>query len=328
MTTPYVDTSTLSDNLHSFYFKTLLESAEKKLVVAQLGMKKLHPKRTGKESYVLQYSNLDNTSDSITEGVTPSESEISTNKTTITLSQYGRWIGHSDVISKVAIDDVVENISKRLGYAAAKSVDSTIIAVLIAGATNSIQYVGAGNTVDDDISATEVFTALDVIKGVRVLRGQDAPEREDGYYTMVVHSLIAMDMMSDTSAGGIIELNKYVAGMQEKPLKGEVGKAYGAKVIESNNISSVENGSSVNVYRGLLCAQDPFVFTSLDKDFIEYINKEVGSSGAADPLNQRGSIGYKMMFGSAYVGGAWAEDADEGASPDLCVQIRGAATGG
>lgn len=325
-TDPYVKTSILTGNIFAFYHKTLLESAEKSLVLAPLGLKMLHPRRTGVDSYVLQYGNFDATSDTLAEGVTVAESSIVTEKRTITMGQYGRWIGHSDLISDVAIDNVVENISKRLGYAAAKSVDSKIGAMLVAGATTSIQYVGSGIVADAAVGATDTFVAQDAIKAVRVLRGQDSPTREDGYFTWVVHSLIAMDMISDTSAGGIIELNKYVQGMQEKPLKGEVGKAYGAKVIESNNIPVLANATPVNVYRTLMLAADPFVFTSLDSDYIRTIIKSVGSAGAADPLDQRGSIGYKMMFGTKYVGGTFANA--EGASPDLCIQIRGAATGG
>jgi hypothetical protein len=80
---------------------------------------------------------------------------------------------------------------------------------------------------------------------------------DDGYYTWVVHSLIGMDMISDTAVGGVIELNKYVAGMMEKPLKGEIGKVYGAKVVETNNINY--NASTVNVYRSIMFAKEAFV---------------------------------------------------------------------
>lgn len=317
-------TATLSNNLHSYYFKILLESAEKKLRLVPLGKKMLHPRKTGKDSYILKYGNLASATPLLAEGVTPIASTIDTNKYTISIKQYGRYIPVSDFLMSTAIDPVLEDIADRLGYDAAKTADSVVRDMLIAGATN-IEYVGA-ITAENDVTATDVFVAQDAIKGVRELKGQDAPPMDDGMYVWVVHGLTSMDIQADTSAGGFIELNKYVAGLAEKPLKGEVGKVYGARVVESNNISSVENTGSVNVYRSLMLAKDAFVFTSFDSDFISMKIKQVGSGGIADPLDQIATAGYKMEFGSTYVGGSFSNDND--ASPDLCVQIRGAATGG
>jgi hypothetical protein len=59
---------------------------------------------------------------------------------------------------------------------------------------------------------------------------------------------------------------------------------------------------------------------------MELIIKQVGSGGTSDPLNQVGTAGYKMQFGCSYIGGTFTNE--EGASPDLAYEIRGAATGG
>ena len=318
--------STLSNNLHSYYFKRLLESAEKQLKIVQLGKKLLHPRRTGKDSYLLKYGNISNSVAVLSEGVTPTASTIDTNKYTMSINQYGKYISVSDLLLMTAIDPVLEEISDRLGYDAALTADSVVRNVVLAGATTHIDYVGAGNTVDNDIAANEIFTAQDIIKSVRKLKIEDSPAFDDGMYRWVVHPGIAVDIMADTSAGGFIELNKYVAGMAEKPLKGEIGRVYGARVIESSNISSAVNTSTVNVYKSILFGKDSFAFTSFDSDFISMKVKQVGSSGSSDPLDQIGTAGYKMEFGCTYIGGTFTNE--NGASPDLAAQLRGAITGG
>jgi len=320
------NTTNMSDNLHSYYFKLLLEHAKKKLVIVQLGKKMLHPRRTGKDSYVLRYGHIAEDLSTLSEGVTPTASSLATNKYTISMNQYGKYIPITDLLISTAIDPVLEDHVKELSYDAAKSADSVVRNVCIAGATSNIQYVGSGIAADNTVTANDVFIAQDSIKAVRVLKGQDAPMMDDGYYSWVVHPLISMDIQSDTSAGGFIELNKYVAGLADKPLKGEVGKVYGARVVESSNISSVANTGVINVYRSLMFAKNAFAFTSFDSDFIELITKQVGSGGSSDPLNQIATVGYKMQFGSSYIGGSFSDH--EGASADLCIQIRGAATGG
>lgn len=318
-------TTTLSPNLHSYYFKMLLASAEKKLKLWNLGKKKVHPKGMGKDSYVLKFGNVAPSTTPLTEGTTPSAATIDTNKYTITIKQYGQYIPVSDFLVTTAIDPVLEDISKRLGYDAARTADSVIRDHLITAAT-SIQYVGSGNTTDTNISATEIFTLPEALKATRILRGTDAPMFDGDSYVWVVHPYIAVDMMADTAAGGFIELNKYVAGLADKPLNGEIGKGYGARVVESSNISSAVNAGSVNVYRTFMCAEDAFCVTTFDKNHMEMITKNAGSAGTADPLNQVATAGYKLQFGVQYTGGDFTNA--NGASPETVIQIRGAATGG
>ncbi len=314
-------TSTLSNNLHSYYFKMLLETAKKNLKFWNLGKKKIHPKGSGKDSYMLKFGHVAASTNELSEGTTPSSSSIATNKYTVTVKQYGQYIDVSDFLITTAIDPVMEDISRELGYTAALSTDTLIRDHLEANATN-IKYVGSGNAADNDIAANETFMAQDALKAVSVFRATDAPRMDDDTYTWIVHPYVAIDLMSDTSAGGFIELNKYVAGLADKPLAGEVGKVYGARVVESSNINAVANSGTVNVYRTIMLARDAFAVTSFDKDHMDLIVKQLGSSGTADPLNQKATVGYKLQFGTKYVGGSFSNH--NAASPDLAIQIRGA----
>jgi N4-gp56 family major capsid protein len=318
-------TSSLSGNLHSYYHKMLLETAKSNLKLWGLGKKKMHPKGNGVDSFMLKFGHVAASVSELSEGVVPSSATIKTNKYTVTVKQYGQYISLSDWLILTAVDPVLEDVSEELGYTAALSTDRIVRDHLVANATTLIQYVGSGNSTDNDIAANETFVALDAQKAVRELDAQDAPTI-DGDYVWVVHPRIAHDIMGDTSAGGFIELNKYVAGLADKPLNGEIGKVYGARIVKSSNISSAANSGSVNVYRTLMLAKDAFACTSFDKDHIDLIVKQAGSAGTADPLNQIATAGYKLQFGVKYVGGGFSGDNDS--SPDLCLQIRGAATGG
>lgn len=317
-------TLTLPGNLHTYYFKGLLESAEKSLKLWGLGKKKLHPRGTGVDAYMLKFGNVAASTSELTEGVTPSSASIATNKYTVTWKQYGQHILLTDKLITTAIDPVLEDVSDRLGYTAALSTDNIIRDHLIANATANIQYTSTAVS-DATVTAGMTFVAQDAIKAVRELDAQDAPSI-DGDYVWVVPSRVAQDIMADTSAGGFIELNKYVSGLAEKALNGEIGKVYQARIVKSNAMTSAANAGSVNVYRTFMLAKDAFACTSVDKDHVELIVKQVGSAGTADPLNQIATVGYKLQFGVKYVGGSFTNH--NGASPDLCIQVRGAATGG
>lgn len=319
-------TTTLSPNLHTFYQKVLLETAEKKLRFRQFADEKVHPKGNGKDYYALRYGHMTTNTTPLSEGITPSENTIDTNRYTVTIQQYGDYVSVADFLQMTAIDPVIKSLSKEAGYAAAKSMDEIIRDHLIANATNNIQYVGSTATTDNTVASTDLFTAQDALKPVRLLKGTDAPTFDDGNYVWIIHPYIEMDILGDTSAGGFIELNKYVAGMAEKPFRGEVGKAYGARIVSTSNISSVANASSpaVNVYRTFMLAKNAYIMTRFDKDAIRLIVKNNTEGGPTNPLELRSTVGWKMHFGVKYVGGSFTNHNE--ASPDLAIQLRGAAT--
>lgn len=318
------NTTTLSPNLHTFYQKVLLESAEKKLRFRQFADEKVHPRGNGKDYYALRYGHMTTSTTPLTEGVTPSENTIDTNRYTVTIEEYGDYVSLSSMLEMTAIDPVIKSVSKEAGYAAAKSMDEIIRDHLLANATTNIQYVGSTATTDNTVASTDLFTAQDVLKPVRLLKGTDAPMFDDGNYVWIIHPYIEMDILGDTSAGGFIELNKYVAGMAEKPFRGEVGKAYGARIVSTSNISAVANSGSVNVYRTFVLAQNAYLMTRFDKEAIEIIVKPANSGGVANPLNVKSTVGWKMRFGVKYTGGSFTNHNE--ASPDLALQLRGAAT--
>lgn len=316
-------TSTLSPNLHTFYQKVLLTSAQSNLKLRQFADEKVQPKGTGLDYYMLRYGNLASNVAPLTEAVTPTASTIDTNKYTVSILEYGEYIPISTLLEMAAIDPVIESISDRMGYQAARTIDTIISNTLIANATNNAYYINA-RAADVNVVAGDTFTAADAVKGVALLKGQDAPLLSDGSYAWVMHPYNSMDIQADTSAGGFIELNKYVDGLAGKVLAGEVGKVYGARVVESSNIVRLANAGTIGVYRTFLLAQKAFAMTKFNQDAVEIITKQAGSAGTSDPLNQISTVGYKMRFGLKYLGGSFTNA--NNASPDLCIQIRGTST--
>ncbi len=317
-------TVTLAPNLHTYYHKGLLDAARKKLKLWGLGKKKIHPRGNGLDSYMLKFGHVAASTNELTEGVVPSSASIATTKYTVTVKQYGQHILLTDKLIMTAIDPVLDDVAEKLGYTAALSTDNIIRDHLISNATSNIQYTSTAVS-DATVTSGMTFVAQDAIKAVRELDAQDAPSI-DGDYVWVVPSRVAQDIMADTSAGGFIELNKYVSGLADKALNGEVGKVYQARIVKSNAMTYATNAGSVNVHRTFMLAQDAFACTSFDKDHVDLIVKQVGSGGTTDPLNQIATAGYKLQFGVKYVGGSFSNH--NGASPDLCIQVRGAATGG
>ena len=313
-------TSTQSNQVGVYYDKLFLESAEDKLVLYELGKKKHQPGGTRTTTHVHRMGNIAASTTALTEGVANTESSLAVQRYTVPLYQYGQHVKMSDLLETTALDEVVMDVVKRLGYTAAKSVDQIIRDHLIATATTNIKYASSATT-DNTITAGMILSISDLLKPLRVLKAGSAPTFSDDMYRAVIHPYQTIDIMSDTSAGGFLELSKYKNGVPEK---GEIGKAWSCKILESANMTSAANAGSIDVYRALVLADEAFVTTTFDKDSTKLIIKPSDSGGAANPYNQLGSVGYKIQMGVYYVGGSFSNH--NGASPDLCIQLRSAAT--
>jgi len=65
------------------------------------------------------------------------------------------------------------------------------------------------------------------------------------------------------------------------------------------------NGASVPVYSNIILGQEAYGVVKLGSKEAEFIVKSLGSSGTSDPLNQRGSVGYKYPFATRLLNDNW-----------------------
>ena len=91
------------------------------------------------------------------------------------------------------------------------------------------------------------------------------------------------------------DVSKYNGG--EAILKGEIGKLGGVRFVESTNVPVEENASKVKVHSCMILGADAYGVVDVEGgSSAEIIVKPFGSAGSADPLDQRATAGYKLMF--------------------------------
>ena len=301
-------TLTLTANLWTYYNKRMLSRLENTLRLYQLGDKRPLPKGFGKIVYFLRYNNMSvNDAQTLAEGTPPTDTALSSVNVTAEIVQYGNYTKLSDLISTTAIDPVVNSAIDILSYNAALKMDTVLRTEL--DATGGTQYAN-GKTALSSVGTSDVLTAKELLKAATTLKANAVPTRSDGNYVAVAHPAVCYDVMNDTAVGSWIDINKYV-GKQEA-YKGEIGKAYGVRVIESHNMSSTTDGtlSSAKVYNTLVLGNEDFAVIELSGQNLKTFIKSLGSAGTADPLDQVSTVGYKVTFAVKYLGGSGAFDTD------------------
>ena len=277
--------SGLSVENKTFYDMRLIEMAQAELVHDQFGQKRPIPKNGGKTIEFRQYASLPKALTPLTEGVTPDGSKLSATAIEATVAQYGNYVTLSDILDLTAIDNNVLEATKACGRQAGLTLDTITRNVL--QACPNVWYAPKGDgtavTSRSGLDATCKLTVKLVKKVAAWLKAQNAP-KIDGSYVAIIHPFAAFDLMDDKEWRYPHEY-KDTSNIYE----GEIGKIGGVRFVETSEALILTGG----VFSTLFIADGAYGVTEITGGGLETIIKQLGSSGVADALNQRSSVGWK-----------------------------------
>lgn len=274
-----------------YYFKKMLDRLEAELRFQDYADKYTLPKASGNEAVWTRYTNFAANITPLSEGVTPDGLTLASTQISAIPLPFGDYVALSDFLLAEAIDPVIESATDLLGYRQGLSVDTIIRNTLHNAVTN--QFAGTGNASENDLAAGDVFNAPEVRKAVYKLRKENVRPVGDSYVG-IIHPAQVFDLQSDNSIGAWLEINKYTT---VGPLyKGEIGKMYGVRFVESTNVQVVANATPIDVYRPYVIGKGAYGTLDLAGNNMKMITKQLGSGGTEDPLDQRATVGFKYSF--------------------------------
>lgn len=298
-----VTTTTLSAEMKTFYDMRLIDEASPMLVHEQFGQKRPIPQGGGKTVNFRRFSPLAKATTALTEGVTPSGSSLSVSSISAIVAQYGDYVVQSDVLELTAVDNTILETTKLLGRQAGLTMDTIVRNALLLGTNKSYapKYVADtnGNLVETEVTKTadldtSAKLTVDVVQRVVAkLRAQNAPTI-GGDYVCIIHPYVAYDLMRDPEW---IDAHKYATS--ENLYTGEIGKMAGVRFVQSTE-AKIDKGGSDNpsglaVFHCLFIGDGAYGVTEVTGGGLQTIVKQKGSSGTADPLDQRSSVGWKGL---------------------------------
>ena len=276
-------TSEIPAEVRTYYSDYLIDNAKPNLVHCQFGQKNTVPKNGGKHISFRRFMPFSNFSTQLNEGITPSGGKISVTEVTATLSEYGFFVTLTDMLTLTSVDNTVLEATKLLGNHAGSSLDS-VTKEILNGGTN-VMYSG-GVSARSSLDAECKLSVDDIYKASRFLKSQNAP-KIDGSYVAIIHPDVAYDLMRNPEW---VEVTKYDAST--KLFDGEIGKLAGIRFVESAEAKTFIT-STLKVYSTMVLGANAYGVTQLEGGGIKTIIKQLGSSGASDPLDQRSTVGWK-----------------------------------
>jgi len=298
------DTSGHLGQLHLYYERKLLETAEPRLVLQPLGKSQRMPKGLGTQVKWLRYDPMSGSNSSpdfsntaaineLEEGTVPTDIGYSTTNVTADIKQYGQFARISDLLSDVAIDPVIKNLSIRFGVNASKTTESLIVAELDSAA--ALQFVN-DQVNDAAITAADVLNHKELIEAQIRQKKAFIEAHESGDYIAVLNPCSEFDLKTDVQAGAWLDINKRTMPSQGKLMNGEFGRMYGMRLLVSDKMTLQEDAGvgTVDVVSTYVIGSEAFGVVQLDGRSVRMIVKKHGSAGAADPLDQYATVGYKI----------------------------------
>lgn len=279
----------LSNEMKTYYSDYLIDMAEPELVHDQFAQKHPIPRNGGKTIQFRKYASLAKATTPLTEGVTPQGKKLNVSVIEATVEQFGDYVALSDMLIMTAIDNNIVEATKLLGSQAGRTLD-TITRDAMAAGTNILYGDGSFATrsalITGKATAPAKLTVKAIKRAAHDLKAQNAP-KIDGSYVAIIHPDTEFDVMNDPEW---IAASQY-AGSQQIFL-GEIGKIGGVRFVETSEAKIIVD-SSTPIYYTFVLGANAYGTTEITGGGLQHIVKQLGSSGTADPLNQRATVGWK-----------------------------------
>jgi N4-gp56 family major capsid protein len=316
------NTTSMSAAVKSAYDRRLMLRALPRLLHGRWGRTATF--KGYKDWEIRRWESLSAVTTALTEGVTPSEHSAPNISTyTLTPEWYGAWVGYTDKLEIQSYDPVILETSAILGEQAGLSVDTLIRDELVANA--SIDYAGGATSRATIDVANDKISYADIVYDVATLEAERARPADGGMYPLLIHPHTWATLMQDPT---FVALFTREGGGSIR--SGLIGSILNCKVFLSSNVKEwADSGqnSTEDVYSALFIGMESYglagmsgmapnwnadggpgliwgELTGRPVQVASIIVKDLGETGL-DPLDQRGTIGWKVTHDQIVLNSNW-----------------------
>lgn len=209
--------------------------------------------------------------DTLLEGVPPVTEKLSWDSFEFTATQKGKVVAITDLAEQFSPFGLYQIAAEKLAWNAVDTAEKDI-AALVQGAGVGLPVTTVASQPVQNIVATTV-----------AFKKADVPMFPDGTYHAIISPADAALIMTQTGELGWTDTSKYA--QSTKLLNGELGTFRGIRFIESNRVAD---------HKTVVFGPDFFVWG--DYQTVQAYRVAPGGDHA-DPLAQRGLVGWKGMWG-------------------------------
>lgn len=324
---PPTTTSEVSPPISEFYDRALLVRAKPYLVHDLFGQRRPLKRGHGDSIKFQRYDALANDPVPLVEGIPPAGKQISVTPITATVDWYGDYVTLTDKLMLTTVDPILLETTRLLGEQAGQVLDKVVRNGMLQGTSvywlsDDIGGTGSARTdvkgrinkvvLDEIIRDMHDAKARPFTKLMRASSGQGTQSIAPSMWA-ICGPFVERDLKNHVDG---FTLAKDYSGAPAYP--NEIGCYDSIRFIRSNQdkvragtgSTTLPSGikytsSNIDVYNILIIAQDSYGIVPLDGAGLKHYAKQLGSSGALDPINQIASSGWKAAMTSKILNDNW-----------------------
>jgi N4-gp56 family major capsid protein len=299
-------TSQVPPEVRTYFDRLLLTLARPYYIYDMFAQKRTIPLNSGDQMIFRRYATLTAATVPITDGTTPPGSTLAVTDFSTQIKWYGNFVTITDQVQFTVQDRVLNESTRVLSLQLGLTLDTLIRNMMVSTASS----ISCSNGVNGN-SPTEL-TTIDIKTAVRALRLGNARLMtkpimgENRFATSPVRSSywgfmdVTLQLDLENCADFLSAAN-YPNPMDA--LEAEWGSTNNVRWLLSTN--GYSTAVSTPVWNSIILGQEAYGVVKLGSKEAEFIVKPLGSSGTSDPLNQRGSVGYKYPFATRILNDNW-----------------------
>lgn len=283
--------------VREYYDRLLLMTAYPALIHTRFAQKRVLPEKMGDTIVFRRYSRLDTVPIPLVDGITPPGAPLSATDIKARVDFYGNFVTITNQVELTVEDRVLNEAARLLAQNLAQTMDEVTRDVL--ASTSSVLQCANGTNGN---TPTELSKA-DIDAAIKTLLGNDAEmiseviEGRDAFGTAPVRpafwGYIDTDLLDDLE-GVSNFLSSANYPNNQRVLDNEWGSTSNVRWLYTS-VGSVSSASPA-VYNNFIVGKEAYAVVHLGSESGEFYVEPLGSAGAADPLHQRGSVGWQHPF--------------------------------
>ena len=317
-------TDNFPTEIRDFYDRVALKKGVPLITFRKWGQKRPLPRNKGKVIRFKRWGTLVPATKPLPQGVSPIGKKMDYVEITATVQPFGDYIPVTDEVLMTSIDPFLTEASEQLGEQEGETHDILMRNELLSG--SNVIYAGSVNgraNVVAKVSATDLDIVIRTLKlaNARKITKQISPTEKyntapvRAAFVAAIHPYQSHDVENLT---GFVPVENYPSSVTV--MDGEIGSYKGVRFVETTQgmcyegaggavANTVKNsGGQADVYPMLIFAEDAYGEVPLsgsNHGIIIKIHGENDRYDTSDPLNQRGSIGWKSMWTGKILNDAW-----------------------
>lgn len=291
------DVAALPPAVREYYDRLLLMTAYPQLIHTKFAQKRVLPNKEGDTIVFRRYARMATVPVPLVDGVTPPGAALSKEDIKARVDFYGNFVTITNQVELTVEDRVLNEAARLLAQNLGQTVDEVTRDVLASMASVLSCSNGANNNTPTELTKADIDAAVFQLLGNDAEMISEVVVGRDAFGTAPVRpafwGYIDTALLDDLEAvANFVHSSQYPN--QQSVLDAEWGTTGNVRWL----YTSVGSVSAANpaVYANFIVGKEAYAVVHLGSETGEFYVEPLGSAGSADPLHQRGTVGWQHPF--------------------------------